>query len=801
MIRRRLSCVSVLALTAACLAPTAEAQQALPTINVGGRQARTAAVAKPKPAAAPVTTTVSAPAPAPAPTEPAEPVPTEASQSFSTGAQVNAIPVQRPGEALEVVPGLAVTQHSGEGKANQYWLRGFNLDHGTDLALWLDGMPLNMRTHGHGQGYSDANFLIPELIGSVLSRKGPYNAQDGDFSNAGSVYINYISKLPQGLVQATGGSFGYGRLLGIKSWEHGGGDVLGAVESTIYNGPWERPDSTRKINSVLRWSRGTQEDGMSLTGMAYANRWYSTDQIPQRAVDEGVLSRWGTMNPTDGGDTTRFSLSGRWSEVSGNQYSRVEAYAIHSTLDLYNDFTYFLANPILGDQFRQFDRRTLVGGQALHGVNYTLAGFPAETRLGLQGRYDDIRVGLQDSFRRTPYDAVRNDHVGEGSVSLWTDTKVKWTPWLTTIAGARLDFYQASVGSLQDYLAAPHFPFAGANPFFLWTGPFNSGSSSAQLISPKASVILGPWEKTELFLNFGRGFHSDDARGTTQIFDTLALSETGSYSRVTPIPLLSPSTGAEIGVRTKAIDTLDSSLALFWIDMQSENQFQGDTGTTVFGRPSRRVGIEFNNHWRPLSWVNFDGDLAVVNARYRGFDTEQAQLYTQLLQPDAVGFGTFLGNAPGNFLVNAVPIVATATFELGEKLGWFGALKYRYLSARALTEDAYLKAPATGTLNIRLGYRWEGGWKFQIDGFNILNSRSDQITYGYGSLIRTDPLYGACLAGAAPGSVCGVGVMDRHFKPVEPPAFRLTLSGPLSFDQPVLAKAPDLGQPFASLPF
>ena len=227
------------------------------------------------------------------------------------------MPFLRPGEALEVVPGLVVTQHSGEGKANQYNLRGFQLDHGTDLALWLDGMPLNMRTHGHSQGYADANFLIPELLSSVVVRKGPYFADEGDFASAGSVHMQYTDKLDKGLFSATGGSFGYWRRLNIRSYEVNGGDLLTAIESSVYNGPWTRPDDQRKINGVMRWSRGTQDDGVSITGMAYANRWYSTDQIPERAIQAGFATLWDHIDGTDGGDTTRFSLSGRWSQTEG----------------------------------------------------------------------------------------------------------------------------------------------------------------------------------------------------------------------------------------------------------------------------------------------------------------------------------------------------------------------------------------------------------------------------------------------------------------------------------------------------
>ena len=774
----------------------------LPKIDVGGQRRTVTVPHVHTPSGTHIISSARRPSPVVAavsrpPAEPSGPQPppiTASSEKFFTGKEVNALPFKQPGEALEIVPGLVVTQHSGDGKANQYFLRGFNLDHGTDLALYLDGMPLNMRTHGHGQGYADANFLIPELLSYVLARKGPYDAQDGDFSSAGSIYMQYKDKIDKGFYQVTGGSFAYGRALAVVPYQDfGGGSAYGAVEAQYYNGPWERGDNLRRINSVLRWARGTQEDGAAVTFMGYANRWYSTDQIPERAVYMGVKSLWGTLDATDGGDTTRFSLSGRWSQTDGNHYSRVEAYVMHSTLDLYNNFTYFLSHPDLGDQFRQFDRRTMAGVNAQHAIKWDSFGLPVETRIGLQGRYDDIRLGLQESFRRTPFDTVRNDAVGEGSISLWTDTTVRWTPWLRTVTGGRFDYYNANVNSLQSLLGAPVVATSEGLPAFLWTGPFNSNSKDASLFSPKASIIVGPFQKTEFYFNYGEGFHSTDARGTVQSLSTSELSDSDGFATVAPIPLLVKSRGAEIGARTKFIEGLDSSVSFFWLNLDSENQFEGDSGTTTFGRPSRRYGVEIANHYSPTSWIRFDGDVALVHARYRGVDQLQAFAWLDLITPETLPYGTFLGNAPGNYLQNSVAITALGGLELGEATGWFGALKYRYVGSRPLTEDGYIQSPVTGTMNARLGYRWTDGWRLQLDAFNIFNSRSDQITYGYGSLLPTDPLYQQCVNGIAPGAVCAVGVMDRHFKPVEPPAVRVTFSGPLNFDAPPNFAAPISG--------
>ena len=775
---------------AAVVADIASAQQALPTIEVGRRITHTHPVAHTHVSrSGPITHThpiehahtVVRPAP-PSPVVAKPPVATS-SQHYFTGAEVNAVPFVRPGEALEVVPGLVVAQHSGEGKTNQYNLRGFQLDHGTDLALWLDGMPLNMRTHGHGQGWADANFLIPELFSLIDARKGVYFADEGDFSSAGAVHMQYIDKLPQGLFSLTGGSFGYARGLFAKSYEMQGGDLLAALETNVYNGPWVRPDAIRKINGVLRWSRGTQADGLSFTGMAYANRWYSTDQIPARAVYGGLIPLWGNIDNTDGGDTSRFSFSGRWSQTEGNQASRVEAYAIRSTLNLYSNFTYFLTHPDLGDQFHQFDIRSIGGLNARHGVKYDFAGFPVETRFGLQGRYDDIRLGLNETVRRQSYDTIRSDHVSEGSVGLWTDTTVNWTPWLRTTAGFRVDYYAAAVKSLQTLAEAPRFLFTddlgNQSLRILFAGPFNQGRTDAAITSPKATVVLGPFYNTEAFLSFGEGFHSTDARGTVTNFDTAALADDGGFSKVAPIPLLVKSRGGEVGLRTKAIEGLESSLTFWGLDFDSENQFDGDTGTTIFGRPSRRYGVEITNHYSPNSWMRFDGNVALVNARFRGFDQQQYLAWLDLLSPASVGYLTFIGNAPGNFIPQSLGVVATASMEIGEKTGWFGAFKYRYFGARPLTEDGAMWGPATGIVNARLGYRFDNDWRIQADVFNVFNSRSDQMTYGYGSLLPTDPLYGQCVSGVAPANVCAVGVMNRHFHPVDKIAVRVTIAGPL----------------------
>jgi len=669
-----------------------------------------------------------------------------ASQMTVTGTELNTRPVTRPGELLEAAPGLIVTQHSGEGKANQYFLRGYNLDHGTDLAITVDDMPINMRTHAHGQGYSDLNWLIPELIGSLEIRKGPYFADVGDFGSAGSLRIGLVDRLDKNIAQMTLGSFGYQRYLGIGSTRLGDGSLLMAGEVGAYNGPWANPDDMRKFNGLVRYSRGTATDGFTLTGMAYSNKWNSTDQIPERATP--LIGRCGSEDPTDGGNTQRFSLSARIAQTDDAGSWKANAYVIKSELDLFNNFTYFLNNPILGDQFHQHDDRIVTGANASRTYDGSLAGLPTATTFGIQTRYDAIDLALTDTFRRTFLSNIRSDKVGEGSVGIYAENTVHWTSWFRTTVGWRGDYFAAGVNSLFDTA--------------------NSGSTRAAIGSPKFRMVLGPFWRTELFLGLGMGMHSNDVRGTVITEDPSDPS-----IKLGTSPLLVRTRGAEVGVRSKLVPGLDSSLSLFILDQASEIIFSGDAGDTQASRASERYGIEWTNNYRLSSWLAVDADLAMTHARFLGYDSDQAALYASL-----AGFPQAqLGNAPGNYIPNAPAIVASLGLTLGQQTGWFGTLRWRYLGPTPLTEDNAFRSPATSLVNARIGYGFDNGWSVRLDVLNLLNARTNQITYAYGSLIKTDSLFVACnSATPPPAAVCRNGVMDSVLHPVEPLAARLTVT-------------------------
>jgi outer membrane receptor protein involved in Fe transport len=699
--------------------PTAQVQ--IPPVTVEGQRPRPVRQAPPRPAApARPSGIVRAPPvqdaePALVAQAPAGPPPDVASELTVPGAVINATPTMRVGEVLEATPGLIVSQHSGEGKANQYFLRGFALDHGTDFAVNVDGMPINMRTHGHGQGYADVNFLIPELIKSMNIRKGPYFADEGDFSSAGAARIDYIDRLDPGLAQITFGSFGYQRLLAAKSYPAWSGNLLVAGEVQTYNGPWDVPDNLRKFSGVLRYSQGSPDDGFSITGMGYVNRWTATDHIATRAVTSGLIGPFGTLDPTDGGNTSRFSLSSRMSHTTETGVTRLDAYAIRSTLALFNDFTYFLNDPVNGDQFSQIDKRTILGFDGSHTFKGRLGPFESETRVGIQGRYDNVDLGLVNSLQRATLSTIRDDHVNESNISPYAQNTTKWTDWLRTIVGIRGDWFHGTVAS---------------------DTPANSGTATAFLGSPKFGLVLGPFFKTEFYFNAGTGFHSNDLRGVTISVNPPNAPNAGLPA--VPVPFLIRSKGAEVGIRTTAVKGLESSIALFVLDFDSELQFQGDIGTTVPGRPSRRVGVEWVNHYQPIPWLAFDLDFAATHARFTDFDPA------------------------GNYIPGAPAVIASAGVIIGQKTGWFGAAKFRYLGPRPLIEDDSVRSGPLRVVNANVGYRFENGLRAQLDILNLFNSKDHQIDYFYVSRLAGGPLD---------------GVSDVHFHPVEPFAVRLTLAG------------------------
>ncbi|MCE2830638.1 MAG: TonB-dependent receptor [Oxalobacteraceae bacterium] len=642
-----------------------------------------------------------------------------ASEGVAGQFQIGNRVVARTGELLEVVPGLIVSQHSGDGKANQYFLRGFNLDHGIDFKMSLDGMPINQRSHAHGQGWADLNPLIPELISSIHYRKGPYYAADGDFANAGSANIYYADKIDRGLASFGLGQNGFYRTLLSDAPKFKVGNMLYALELSHYDGPWDNPDNYNKLNGLLRYAQGGQANGFNLTAMAYSGRWNSTDQIPWNEYKQGLISRWGAMDKSSGAWAHRYSLSGEWRSADADSSTLVQAYVINNYLDLYSNFEYG-AN----SQFNQRDSRVTSGINASRTLNMSGLGKEAANTLGVQIQHDQIQNGLFSSRQRTriacqigdPSDPsvteqCRRDRIGQSSIGVYAENHVHWNDWFRTVAGVRGDYFRFANTSLETSL----------------TGVNNTATVNDFIASPKINLVFGPWQKTEYYYSAGNGYHSNDARGVT----------IGSGIRANG---LVRTFGQEVGVRTEFIDGLQTTLAIFQLDNASEIVYIGDAGRTEdSGRRSRRTGFEFNNYFKANRWLTIDADYALARARFRDPADE------------------------GNYIPGAVEGVASIAAIVDDGGTYSGSLQLRHFGPRPLTGDNSLRSNSTTTLNGKLGYRVSNDTRIEFIGFNLLNSKQSAIDYAVDSY-------------TPPGSTTPLpDGTYRVFHPIEPLNFRVML--------------------------
>jgi outer membrane receptor protein involved in Fe transport len=632
-----------------------------------------------------------------------------ASQGAITAQQLDVRPLMRTGEVLETVPGLIVTQHSGEGKANQYFLRGFNLDHGTDLAQTIAGVPVNMPTHAHGQGYSDTSFMIPELVTGVQFSKGPYFADQGDFATAGSTNINYATTLDRAIAHVDFGSQAYSRAVFAASPQVGSGHLLGAVEVAHDDGPWVHPDDYRKLNGVLRYSRGDSVNALAITAMGYHGEWNSTDQLAARAISEGLVSRFGAIDPSDGGHSYRYSGSVDWQHGTGTSLTKVTAYGIGYDLHLFSNFTYYLEDPERGDQIEQADRRFVTGGKAMHRRVTRWGGHAVQNTFGVQIRNDDItNVGLYHSEARQRLNTRNQAAVLETQAGVYAQNEIEWAPWLRTQAGLRADGARFRVDAVD---------------------LVNSGRSSDGLFSPKAGVTIGPFEGTEIYVNAGTGFHSNDARGTT-------LTRDPGGNSVEPVTPLVRAKGAEVGVRTVAVPHLQSTATVWMLRLDSELVFVGDEGGSEASRPSRRYGVEWTNYYSPRPWLVLDFDASWSRARFADSDPV------------------------GDYIPEAVGTVLSAGASVAGYHRIYGSLRWRYFGPRALIEDNSERSNATSLFNLEAGYQLAKNVRVNLSVFNLFNAAEADIDYFYVSRL--------------PGEPSG-GIADFHTHPTIPRTARVNL--------------------------
>jgi outer membrane receptor protein involved in Fe transport len=627
-------------------------------------------------------------------------------------AELAARPLLRPTDIMEAVPGVAMTQHSTGGHAPVILLRGYNLDHGTDFATFLDGVPLNLPSHAHAQGYTDTNFLIPELIGRIDFQKGPYAAAVGDFGTAGAANVDLpetltrpIAAIEAGPFDFYHGVFGGSTTRGSARWLYGG-------EASHYNGPSVVPDNFNRAKGVLQYSAGDTGRSHRVSVFTYGARWQATDGYPERAHARGYITRFGTLDPTDGGHTQRHLVIARRQTSSGRAVTRLTGYAQYYDFGLFSNLTFWTRDAQLGDQIEQSERRFTSGLLASRKWFASWRGRAVEATAGAQARNDLIRLHLQNTHARSAVEKhddsggvipaqVYANHVNQTNIAPYVDVQIRWTPWLRMVGGLRADTIHARVTS--DRAA-------------------NSGTASGGILSPKIGIVFGPWRQTEFYANAGRGFHSNHANGAVQRVDPATGSPYDADGLpIAPTDLIVPTRGGEVGVRTLIVPNLQSSLSVWMIDSESELVYGPEAGFTQPERPGRRYGVEWNNFYRPRRWLTFDADAAWSHAGYR-------------IDP----FGE------GREIPDAIQGVVSAGVTVQDVGRVSGSLRGRHLGRRPLVPDGSIFSRPSFVLNGQINVRLNGRFEIGADIFNILDRKYEDIAYYFPTRIR-DPRPGGSL--------------------------------------------------------
>lgn len=615
-----------------------------------------------------------------------EPPITAASALTTTGTELGMRPLTRPGDVAEAMPGMVAVQHAGGGKANQYFVRGFDADHGTDVAIGIDGMPVNMVSHAHGQGYGDMHWLIPELVASVDVRKGPYEVYDGDMVTAGAIDIHLVESVEESTATLTYGAFDTARGLVVTGLDRGTTHAVVAGEAYTTNGPFVRPEELVRMNGYAKVTfEPTPALKVSVGGTAYTSGWYGSGQIPLRAVEAGTLDRFGTIDTTEGGQSRRHNLYAQ-AVLDPGEGQRLEASAYVGTyrLNLYSNFTFFAEDPVNGDAIEQQDERTLGGFDLSWQGLQRWGDLRSTTRVGVQGRQDRIGTQLFHDAQRERLDTLVDARVDQARLGVYVREELAWKALVRLVGGARLDHFVFGVDDALDTFG---------------DGVRTSGVADATVVSPKVNLVLAPWKHLDLFGNLGRGFHSNDARGVVR--------------GVRPADPITVALGYEAGARLH--HPLGQLAVSAWaLELDAETVWVGDAGTTELRGATRRRGLDVSARAHPLAWAYADLDVTLAEATY----VQNA------------------GN--GDAVALAPPLTLAGGVGVDHPVGAGGGVRLRHLSDRPATEDGALVAEGWTVVDAQARYRWRA-LEVGLQVNNLFDTAWREVQFANASRLAEEP--------------------------------------------------------------
>lgn len=583
-------------------------------------------------------------------------------------------PVKNTQEVLRKVPGLFIGQHAGGGKAEQIFLRGFDIDHGTDISLNVDGLPVNMVSHAHGQGYSDLHFLIPETVNNIEFGKGPYYADHGDFTTAGYVDFKTKKRIQNSSVSVEYGDFNSFRTVGLFNvLDTKNSNAYVAASLYTFDGPFESPQNFNRFNLMGKYNfnlPGNQE--VSLTTSHFQSKWDASGQIPQRAVDSGLIDRFGAIDDTEGGNTSRTNLLiNHKKTLSENSELKTTAFYSHYDFELFSNFTFFLEDPVNGDQIAQREDRNIFGFQTAYSEKMSFSDFDFEYTAGVGIRYDDVN---DVELSRTANRKEILERLAFGNVD-----QLNSFGFLNT----EFDFGDFKVNPA---LRLDYFKFDYEN--FL-SETYDNRSESKVFASPKLNFTYAANQKLQLFLKTGIGFHSNDAR--------VVVANSGEDT-------LPAAYGADIGGIYKITDKLIFTSALWTLFLDQEFVYVGDAGIVEPSGKSRRLGIDAGLRYEALEWLYFFGDINYTYAR----STEE---------PEGQDF---IPLAPDLTSTGGVTVTNIGDFS--------GGLNYRFIKDRPANEDNSIVAEGYLVTDFNINYTYKN-FVFGIIIENLLDTEWNETQF------------------------------------------------------------------------
>ena len=603
-----------------------------------------------------------------------------ASSAMVNAANFDLLPRLSTQDLLRLVPGLVIAQHAGGGKAEQIFLRGFDADHGTDVNISVDGVPVNMVSHGHGQGYADLHFLMPEVLSGFEVFKGPYFTQYGDFGTAGSVKFNTLDTPERNSISAEAGEYGLYRLSGLSSLPIGGTASASLVAGEYLHNKsyFDHDQHFERVNVFAKWKTPvTPSATLSIWSSVFSSSWDASGQIPERAVASGLIDRFGSIDPSEGGQTNRQTINAIYTSHGESSDILIQSYETKYHFNLYSDFTFFKNDPVNGDEINQFDDRTIIGGRAELTIrpsanNYIL--------LGASVRNDWIHNQLWHTAERVRLNGLADDDIRETNPALYGQEDIQLDRRAHVQAGLRGDLFAFDVRDMLHSGSADDI----------------TGTKVQAILSPKLNVTYSPSESLDLYGNFGNGFHSNDARGIMMHRDGKTLPR---------------ATGAEFGLRYSPTRTSTFGAALWLLDLENEFVYNGDDGTSEEEGPTRRVGVDLDSRVQLLDWLWADGDLTLSRGRFR--DVSDSAAYIPL----------------------APTVTSSGGITIRRDNGIEGTLRFRSIGDRPADEKNTVQAHGYTIFDAGAAFR-TGSYKISFLAQNLFNTEWDEAQFDTESRLK-----------------------------------------------------------------